>query len=123
MSGHGGDHSAADLALCSRLARFTRDGDRLDRLFRRSGLMRPKWERADYRGRTLARALSGAGAGAGRHAPPLWSDLPVARRDPPSARGIVRIPWGGVSLVGSGPGSGSATIARAASLGCAVSRG
>lgn len=60
-----GDHSAADLALCSRLAKYTRDPDRLDRLFRRLGLYRPKWGRADYRGRTLARALGGGPGGAG----------------------------------------------------------
>jgi primase-polymerase (primpol)-like protein len=43
-NGHGGDASAADLALCSHL-RFWTGADRAqaDRLFRRSGLMRPKW--------------------------------------------------------------------------------
>jgi putative DNA primase/helicase len=44
-SGHGGDDSAADLALCSLLAFWTgNDADRIDRLFRQSGLMRPKWD-------------------------------------------------------------------------------
>lgn len=39
------DHSAADLALCNGLAFWTgRDPDRMDRLFRRSGLMRDKWD-------------------------------------------------------------------------------
>ncbi|MDP9351590.1 MAG: hypothetical protein M3P51_08640, partial [Chloroflexota bacterium] len=38
---------------------YTGDPQRLDRLFRKSGLYRPKWERRDYRERTLARALSG----------------------------------------------------------------
>jgi DNA-binding MarR family transcriptional regulator len=38
--------SEADLALCGRLAFWTAgDAERIDRLFRRSGLMRPKWER------------------------------------------------------------------------------
>lgn len=42
---HGGDHSSADLALCSMLAFWTnRDADAVDRLFRRSGLMREKWD-------------------------------------------------------------------------------
>ena len=58
-SGYGSDPSRADLALCSRLARHTGDAAQVDRLFRRSGLYRPKWERSDYRERTLARALGG----------------------------------------------------------------
>jgi putative DNA primase/helicase len=53
--------SEADLALCALLA-FWAGGDhaRIDRLFRQSGLMRDKWERADYREATIARALDGA---------------------------------------------------------------
>ena len=44
-SGHGNDDSAADLALCNRLAFWTgRDTARMDALFRRSGLMRRKWD-------------------------------------------------------------------------------
>jgi putative DNA primase/helicase len=52
--------SEADLALCS-LLRFHcgRDPRRIDSLFRRSGLMRPKWEREDYRGATINKALPG----------------------------------------------------------------
>jgi putative DNA primase/helicase len=51
--------SEADLALCSMLAFWTqRDAARIDLLFRRSGLMRPKWERQDYRERTIAAAIS-----------------------------------------------------------------
>jgi putative DNA primase/helicase len=53
-------HSEADLALCSLLAFWTGpDPDRIARLFRRSGLYRRKWEREDYRRRTIARALEG----------------------------------------------------------------
>jgi hypothetical protein len=65
---HGGDASAADLALCAHL-RFWTGGDRarMDRLFRRSGRMRPKWDerRGDrtYAERTLDRALAGGGDG------------------------------------------------------------
>jgi len=59
-SGHGGDDSAADLALCSRLAFWlNRDGARIDAAFRRSGLYRKKWEREDYRRRTIAKAIEG----------------------------------------------------------------
>ena len=40
-------HSEADMALCSRLAFWTaKDAAQMDRLFRRSGLMREKWERS-----------------------------------------------------------------------------
>lgn len=42
---HGDDHSAADQALCNLLAFWTaRDADLMDRLFRRSGLFRAKWD-------------------------------------------------------------------------------
>ena len=45
LATYNGDHSSADLALCSRLAFWTgRDPDRIDRLFRQSGLMREKWD-------------------------------------------------------------------------------
>ena len=51
------DDSRADQALVSLLAFWTRDAAQLDRLFRRSALFRQKWERADYRDRTIAKAL------------------------------------------------------------------
>ena len=57
LSDSAGDESAADLALLSLLAFWTSDEDQLDRLFRLSGLYREKWERLDYRSRTIARAL------------------------------------------------------------------
>jgi hypothetical protein len=50
--------SEADLALCHILAFWTRrDSTRIDALFRRSALMREKWERKDYREQTIARAI------------------------------------------------------------------
>jgi primase-polymerase (primpol)-like protein len=53
-------HSEADLALVSHLAFWTDgDPDRIDALFRASGLMREKWERVDYRARTIEKALLG----------------------------------------------------------------
>src|SRR5215218_2884528 len=52
--------SEADQALCSRLAFWTGpDADRIDSLFRKSGLYRDKWEREDYRNRTISKALDG----------------------------------------------------------------
>jgi len=41
---HNMDHSEADMALIGLLARFTNDREQLDRLFRKSGLMREKWD-------------------------------------------------------------------------------
>jgi putative DNA primase/helicase len=53
-----GSHSEADLALCSRLAFWTGgEPGRIDELFRRSGLYRPKWDERHYGdGRTYGQA-------------------------------------------------------------------
>ncbi len=49
VGGYGGDRSAADLALTNHLVFWTtRDPSRADRLFRRSALMRPKWDERHY---------------------------------------------------------------------------
>ena len=52
------DHSAADAALMSHLAFWTgKNCERMDRLFRQSALMRPKYEdRPDYRQNTVTEA-------------------------------------------------------------------
>jgi len=51
--------SEADLALCCLLAFWTRkDRARIDGLFRRSGMMRKKWLREDYREDTMAKAIA-----------------------------------------------------------------
>ena len=53
------DHSSADAALCMHLAFWTgKDCERMDRLFRISGLYREKWDREDYRRRTVLGACS-----------------------------------------------------------------
>jgi putative DNA primase/helicase len=59
-----GDQSRADLALCGILAFWTGgDAERMDRLYRRSGLFRDKWDErrgvSTYGQRTIARALAG----------------------------------------------------------------
>lgn len=56
-------HSEADLALMSHLAYWTNgDPDRMDRLFRQSGLMRSKWDKRHgnqtYGEMTISKALS-----------------------------------------------------------------
>jgi predicted P-loop ATPase len=59
-SGYNNDDSAADLALCNKLAfYFGHDHGVIDRLFRQSGLNREKWEkRADYRQQTIDKAIA-----------------------------------------------------------------
>ena len=62
-SGHGGDASSADMALCGLLAFWTGgDAGAVDRLFRQSGLMRDKWDtrRGDttYGAATVATAVA-----------------------------------------------------------------
>jgi primase-polymerase (primpol)-like protein len=59
-----GSHSEADLALCNALAFWTGgDAARVGRLFRQSGLYRPKWDAGrsglTYGDRTIACALAG----------------------------------------------------------------
>jgi putative DNA primase/helicase len=61
-SGYGGDHSRADAALINEIVYYAGgDLDKADRVFRQSGLYRPKWERVDYRKRTFDLALNGRG--------------------------------------------------------------
>ena len=61
--GRYGSQSEADLALCSLLAFWCiGDAERVDALFRQSGLYRQKWERADYRQWTLTFACTGGRA-------------------------------------------------------------
>ncbi len=84
---HHGDHSAADLALCSHLAYWTGgDTARVDALFRRSALYRPKWDERrgalTYGERTIARALRRSTFHQAAPAPP---DPPRAVGDPPPA--------------------------------------
>jgi uncharacterized protein (DUF927 family) len=63
-SAPGGDHSAADLALCGTLA-FWLDCDsaRMDAWFRRSGVMRDKWDerhgKQTYGALTISKAIAG----------------------------------------------------------------
>ncbi len=57
-SDFGGDDSSADLSLCCMLAFWTdKTAERMNRLFQQSGLMRPKWNRGDYKDRTIAKAI------------------------------------------------------------------
>ncbi len=77
------DHSRADLALCCMLAFVCGpDRDRIDKLFRQSGLMRKKWYRADYRYGTISKAIASCRsfysphAASSRHTRHRWSVCP-----------------------------------------------
>ena len=54
--------SEADLAFCSILASYTTSGGQIDRIFRASKLYREKWDREDYRERTIQKAFETMGA-------------------------------------------------------------
>lgn len=58
--GHFPSHSEADLYLCQRLAFWCdRNPGVMDRIFSASGLYRKKWEREDYKNRTIRQAING----------------------------------------------------------------
>lgn len=54
-----GSHSEADQALCNLIAFYTQDPEQIDRIFSSSRLYRKKWDRQDYKARTIQKALSG----------------------------------------------------------------
>jgi hypothetical protein len=59
-NGHKASASEGDLALCSLVAFYTGpDPGRIDQIFRASGRFRSKWNRPDYRERTIRKALAG----------------------------------------------------------------
>lgn len=72
------DHSASDLAFCNALAFYTHDEYRTDALFRKSGLMRPKWDEMHgtmtYGAMTIEKAFHGRTEFYGSRAPqPLYA--------------------------------------------------
>src|SRR5262249_15434554 len=76
--------SEADLALCNMLAFWTgRDADQIDRLFRQSALMRPKWDERHgaqtYGEMTIAKALAGGAESYGdrREPTPVVEEMSV----------------------------------------------
>lgn len=71
--------SEADAGLCEILAYYGGpDPERIDRLYRRSGLFRDKWDRDDYRDRTIRLATQGKTRFYGDHVRPA---APVAQGD------------------------------------------
>ena len=60
ISGNNNDTSAADLAFCNKAVfYFGPDPQVIDAIFHRSGLMRDKWDRDDYRRMTIDKAIEG----------------------------------------------------------------
>jgi hypothetical protein len=81
-------HSEADLALCNTLAFWTgRDGAAMDRIFRSSGLMRPKWDERHFGPRTYGQETiaKASAACANTYTPPpprIHNPEPVAPAAP-----------------------------------------
>lgn len=109
LSDYGGDHSRADLALCSILARrLHNDVFRIDDAFRESPLYRDKWERSDYRSATLLKACKGEPIFDATEEEPVEDDSPrqylVEALPGPGNEGW--FPKGEVSLIGGSSGTG-----------------
>lgn len=85
-------HSEADLAFCGILAYYSRDGAQIDRLFRRSRLMRPKWDErrgnSTYGADTIETALKRGGH---RYRGPSIADFEVAVDE--KKMGFFRLWW------------------------------
>jgi primase-polymerase (primpol)-like protein len=75
-SAYRNDSSRADQALCDILAFYTQDPGQIDRLFRQSKLYRDKWEREDYRDRTIKKAIDGLSE---TYTPPREEEKPPER--------------------------------------------
>jgi putative DNA primase/helicase len=110
-------HSEADAALCALLAFWTnRDAAQMDRLFRRSGLMREKWDsrRGDstYGADAIANAIAGTEKG---YAPEQElriefikaSEVPVMKLD---WLWYARLARGAITLLEGAPDSGKSTL-------------
>ena len=69
LSDYDNNHSCGDQALCNRLAMYVPDDETIDVLFRQSALYRDKWEREDYRERTIEKAIDSV------HEPFDWSEF------------------------------------------------
>lgn len=107
ISAYDGDHSRADLALVNYLIQACGPGPaRVDRLFRRSALMRPKWD--EYRGvQTYGQMTIAKGIGV-RHMNSVPRLLLTIRADEVHAQRTTwfapdRIPFAAVTLL-DGPG-------------------
>ncbi len=127
---YGDDASAADLALCGMLAYWsTRDAGQMDRLFRRSGLMRAKWDEkhaadgSTYGELTVRRAISGCTRIYELTKTPTRThtmrEVLMTQTSAPSAREVQNFPTltvmsgglRGLWVIGGAPKSGKSTLA------------
>ncbi|MGB9071461.1 MAG: hypothetical protein WCC22_02235 [Terriglobales bacterium] len=108
LSDYNGDHSRADLALCSILARRCHnDLFQIDDEFRKSGLYREKWERSDYRSATILKAAKGEPIFDAEEEIPIEDDGPTEYLVDALSEGHEGwFPKGEVSLIGGSSGSG-----------------
>ncbi len=93
---YGGDRSRADAALAAILCYWTRaDAARLDKLFRRSGLIRKKWDERrgteTYGERTISHAIAALTA---RYDPDLDATLGTVKNDVANAEIFVQLAGG-----------------------------
>lgn len=134
--GDGFDHSSADAALMSHLAFWTgKDMPRMDRLFRRSALMREKYkERADYRCDTVQgaarlcqtvydRPLPITAAADEQRQSTFFCAATLSGKPVPQRGWLVQdlVPLRTVTLLGGDGGTGKSLLAL--QLACAVATG
>lgn len=135
---HEGDDSAADMALCVMLAFWSnRDTEQMDRLFRQSKLMRPKWDlrrgRSTYGAKTISKAIAGCGdvytpssqqqtgssTEKGRFTPIAPSDFVARPEGPALVKGL--LPATGMAMLFGSSGSGKSFLTI--DLAMAIARG
>ncbi len=127
---YGGDASAADMALCGLLAFWTcKDAGQMNRVFRRSGLMRAKWDEkhaadgSTYGELTVRRAISGCTRIYELTKTPTRThtmrEVLMTQTSAPSAREVQNFPTltvmtgglRGLWVIGGAPKSGKSTLA------------
>jgi len=125
---YNGDRSSADMALCCMLAYWTdKDPARMDRLFRESGLMRPKWDErhgaktygqisidraigvtkatySDHVGKRAKRQSAGSHADGDSEAPGVHvPGLPTIHADCQDLRSVTNLCWQAIKLANEPP--------------------
>jgi hypothetical protein len=119
VSAFKGDESNADFALMLYLAQVTQnDAVKMERYFSASGLAkREKWDRKDYRERTIKAAIESNRSG--KIVPPVDLDFKTAAVPYPGREYVIApaegqpdgwFPLGDISLIGGSSGTGKTTI-------------
>ena len=114
MSDYADNHSTADMALVSILARrFNNNAFLIDAEFCKSGLYREKWDRLDYKWGTIWKVIKGADVAA------AFDDEEPMEEDGPTEYLVEALsdahegwcPFGEVSLIGAPSGAGKTYFA------------